>query len=48
MGIEICRVRALHRPLSQVMRPVIHEGTPALKQVGVAIGRPHPVPDDMR
>ena len=33
--------------LGQVTRPVVHQGTPAVEQVGARIGRLHPVPDHM-
>ena len=35
-------------PLGQVTRPVVHQDTPALKQVRASIGRLDPVPDHMR
>ena len=35
-------------PPGQVTRPVIHQDTPALEQVGAGIGRLDPVADHMR
>ena len=34
-------------PLGQVTRPVVHQDTPALEQVGAGIGRLYTVPDRM-
>ncbi len=35
-------------PLGQITRPVVHQDTPSLEQVGAGMGRLHPVPDHMR
>ena len=47
-GLFTLRVRNPPPPLGQVTRPVVHQDTPALKQVRAGIGRLDPVPDHMR
>ena len=37
----------LPRPLGQVLRPVVHQDTPALEQARATIGCLHQVPDHM-